>query len=448
MRRRESVTVRSSVAAPYGLTEPRERRSRLLEWLVALYVAALLIFGGGGSPAPLAELACEILAVITLAIWVALAPHSAKKSNRAFVLIACLISAPIAAQLIPLPPFVWQNLPGRETFQAALALIGEDQSWRTWSIAPHRTFASLLSLGPPLLALWLILQLNQDGQRMVLRAVAGVALVSVAIGAAQLAQAGPGPLDFYGTGDSGVLHGFQANRNAEADVLLIGLLALALTWRELHHTRRERLALAFIALSGLLLLGIVLTGSRTGIALAPLTITIAWAIVRSDRKARHHPTRKAGGAWWVIGGLSVALGLAWLLLSGNPALARVIARFDLGAEFRPELWRDSWTAVQSFWPVGSGAGTFSISVLPFERLEVVDATLPNRAHNEMLEAALEGGVPLLLCWAGAILLGRSDLAGRPAWRPRLAEPNGTSAAGPLGVVFGRNPCADRVALAG
>lgn len=399
---------------PERAAELLVRQQRRRGALVACYLAALMVLGGGGSPAPLAELACELLAVEVLALWLVLGASGEHTGNRPVTWVIALVTLPVVVQLVPLPPALWQMLPGRETYTAALALIGEDQSWRSWSIAPHRTLAALLALAPPLLALWLTAQLERDGLRLVLRAVVGVALVSVAVGAAQLAQAGPGPLDFYGTGDTGVLHGFQANRNAEADVLLIGLLGLALTWRELHHARRERLGLAFLALAGLLLLGVVLTGSRTGIALAPVAAAASWAIVRSERKVYGHAPSERRIPWWLWAGVAGTAGLVGLWLLGNPALARVIARFDLSGEFRPELWRDAWQAAMQFWPFGSGVGTFTPSFLPYERLEVVDATLPNRAHNEVLEAMIEGGVPLLLSWAAAT--GLVAWHGIAAWR--------------------------------
>ena len=46
-------------------TERREildLQNRALTWLALAYVPLLLIFGGGGTPAPLAELACQLLA--------------------------------------------------------------------------------------------------------------------------------------------------------------------------------------------------------------------------------------------------------------------------------------------------------------------------------------------------------------------------------------------------
>jgi len=71
------------------------------------------------------------------------------------------------------------------------------------------------------------------------------------------------------------------------------------------------------------------------------------------------------------------------------------------------LWEDTRFAIAQYWPFGSGLGTFVRAILPAERLEIIDPAFPNRAHNDFLELAVEGGVfglaiagivALLLAW--------------------------------------------------
>ena len=301
------------------------------------------------------------------------------------------MSVPVALQLVPLPPALWQGLPGREAAAEGLRLAGAE-GWHPLSLAPHRTLASLLALGPPLLALALASASTPQVRGRLVWAVVITTLVSVLVGALQLAQGGTGPFDFYATRDAaGVLHGFQANRNTQALVLLTGLLALAWGW-----ARRRGPLLAYVAAATLLVLGVILTGSRSGIALALVAAAWCLAIVRPARALR--PSRR--GVLAIAAAVAAACLALWLLRE-VPVVARVIARFALIGEFRPELWRDTWFAVRQYWPAGSGVGTFIPAFLPAERLEVVDATLPHRAHNELLELALEGGLPLLLAWLGA-----------------------------------------------
>ena len=381
-------------AAPRGVLSQRlNDRSGLL---AGILLAFLMLVGGGGSPAPLAELACELLAAIVAIAWLWENPHAVSQDNRTLHWLVLLVVAVPMAQLIPLPPTLWRALPGRETMAAALDLIGRGGEWHAVSIAPHRTLASLLSLGPPLLMLVLAARLGSRPAARLAQIVAAIAVLAVVVGAGQLAQRTGGPLDFYATGEAGTLHGFQANRNTAADVLLIGLVALAAVWRARRDVHTGAGDAVFVVLGLILLLGVVLTGSRTGIAMAPLALAFVVAIVEpSVRLARSTWRALLAG----VTAISGALALAAFALRDNAILGRVIARFGLSGEFRPELWRDTWFAIRGFWPVGSGLGTFIPAFLPAERLEVVDATLPHRAHNELLELALEGGIVLLLCWA-------------------------------------------------
>lgn len=368
--------------------------------IAAVLLGLLLAFGGGGSPAPFSELLCQLFAAAALAAWAFAAEGSTARRDWRLVAVAGLIAVPPALQLIPLPPALWHALPGREAMRAALDLVGLGESWRAMSIDPARTLASLLSLLPPLLVMIMAARLAAPQRRLMIWVVAGMALLSVLVGAAQLAGGDSGFLSFYGSRD-GILYGFQANRNAEVDVLLIGLLALAAGWASLRDMRGTPPFWLFAGLGAVLLLGAVLTASRAGIALAVPALGTAAAIIRPPRLAAVKFTARR--LLLAIGG-AFGTGLLVLVLSRNAAIGKVVARFQFGGEFRPELWRDSLYAIGQNWPFGSGLGTFYPAFVPAERLEVIDNLLPNRAHNEFLELALEGGLPMLLCWLGAALL--------------------------------------------
>jgi O-antigen ligase len=402
-------------------TKPASWRGAVL----ALSLAGLIALGGGGSPAPLAELACELIAVVALIAWLAATPRIVGRLPAGLPAITMLALAVPLLQLVPLPPAIWQGLPGRENVVAALALAGAGEQWRPLSISPHRTLAALLSLGPPLMLLWFAALATARELRLLAIILAAMGLLAVVIGAGQLAQGSGGWLDFYATGDVGTLHGFNANRNTAADVFLVALLALALVWSLWPSARTRVSAIAFVDLGLVLLLAVFLTGSRTGIGLVPVALGFAGAILLrgTDRPFL------AGRFDWklpaILSGVGLALVAALWWWRTTPAIARVLARFDLAGEFRPELWRDAWFAAGQYWPLGSGLGTFLPAVLPYERLEVVDPTLPNRAHNELLELAIEGGLPLLACWLTIVailgwrlrkaLSGESPLARANAW---------------------------------
>ena len=121
--------------------------------LVPLALLAALLLGGGGSPAPLPELLVELAVAGLAAAWLWQRPaHNAPIPRSALVLASLCLILPLL-QLVPLPPILWQALPGREAERAALALIGEDTAWRSWSITPARTLAALLAAMPPVVIL-------------------------------------------------------------------------------------------------------------------------------------------------------------------------------------------------------------------------------------------------------------------------------------------------------
>lgn len=380
-------------------------------WLAAALLGAALVLGGGGSPAPLPELALELLAALILAAWTWL-PDSREQWRRvpAPVRIVTLLTIAVPLlQLVPLPPALWQALPGRDLQREALALIDLDQTWRPISLAPHRTLASLLSLLPPLLMLAMTSTLDRAARLRLVWVVLVVAIAALLLGALQLTGGETSPAHLYDEVRA-VLTGFQANRNSTADFLLVAMLSWPLLLRVLIEQRRvpdNRVLVLGLAGGGLALfaLGVVLTASRTGIVLVPVPLVASLWLLRAwlplERK-------------YVLGAavtLAVLALLALLLVRANPTLAAVAGRFDFSGELRPQLWRDGLYAMQKYFPVGVGMGDFVPALLADERLEVVRPFLPNRAHNDYLELAVEAGA------AGIAALGLSIwLVLREGWR--------------------------------
>lgn len=364
--------------------------------IVAGAFLALMLLLGGSSATGTTELACELLAAMALAGWV-LIDGEAPTRPAGLLALPLLFSLPVVAQLVPLPPSLWQALPGREAERAMLALVGLDQTWRPLSLTPHATLASLIGLVPPLLALWFCATLPPGRRRGLLFAIAGVALLSVVVGAGQLASGPGGPLHFYSNEITGQLLGFQANRNVEADVLLIGLLAIAAIHRGWRGNRGAALDVAAIVSGALIVLGVVLTGSRTGIALLPLVLAFALAIAGM----RPIPFRRR-----VMLGLAGigAIAVAFAGLLRNDAIGRVLARFEFTDEARIDIWKDTWFALQQYWPVGSGMGSFAPVHDAAERIEAVNDKFIGHADNELLQLGLEGGLLVLGCWLMALLL--------------------------------------------
>lgn len=374
--------------------------------VLPVFTAVALFLGGGGSPAPVPELLIEwtALAALLVALWLR-KPNEAPLPRGAIGFCAAMLALP-AIQVIPLPPALWTALPGRETVVAALALVGQQDCWMPWSVSPHRTLAALLALIAPVAALLLAAYAGPRARTTALVTVLAMAVAAALLGAAQLAAGAGTALRPYGSEHSGYLTGFHANRNAAADMLLIGLFALAGLFALSPAGRGTGWRLPFAAAALLLAAAVLLTGSRAGIALLGVVGIVGAASLTVSRRRSQAalPNRLAA---WSVGGV-LALGAAAWALGASTVATRIAARFTAGGEPRPDLWVDTLFAAGQHWPWGSGMGTFVPVFVAAERLEVVDTGYPNRAHNDFLELALEGGLP------GLVLL--ATLGGWLAWR--------------------------------
>lgn len=366
---------------------------------------------------------------LLLWLWLPTADgHVPLPRDRLAWAVGLLVLALPALQLVPMPPSWWQALPGQEGRAAALALVGRADEWQPLSQSPARTLAALLSLVPPLFAGFAVAALAQPGRGRILQTVAGVVLCSAVLGAAQVSLGGDS-LRIYSESHVGYLVGFQANRNAQADILLIGAVALAAAFVPLiaaarSHRRRERSAgqagrkawwPVLAGLLALLLLAVILTGSRMGIGLIGVTLPALWLILRPIL-GRLKSRRMIGVA--AVGAAALLIA-GYVLLHGNTMLQRSAQRFDATSDARSELWADTLFAIKASWPAGVGLGGFEPAMLAAERLEVLDGTRPNRAHNDYLEWVLEGGLPAVVIGVAAIIV-LLVLAGR-AWRRRPAD---------------------------
>lgn len=373
----------------------------------AVLLALALLFGGGGSPAPMPELVLQVVSALVFGVWLYRQPEGLRIVPRPVWWIAGMLPALHLMQLVPLPPALWHSLPGRSGQFATLELVSAGQSWRPLSLSPSRTVASLLCVLSALSVLLITSTLSIAARWQLIQITAVAGLATLIVGVLQLKGELGSLLNFYNAGQAW-LSGFQANRNSTADVILIAMLAgAAVLW---HQEKRLNLPPLLIGASIVILdfpmsAALFLTGSRTGLVLLPLVLIAQFVILQSRRKQLWHSLFR-----WVAGAIALTA-IALTALHENRAVAATMARFTLEGEFRPELWRDALFALGRYWPIGAGQGTFVPVMIAAERLEVVDPTIPNRAHNDFLELAIEGGAPalLVLLAIGAILL-------RAAWQ--------------------------------
>ncbi len=390
---------------------------RLANILAPVLLAAIMLLGGGGSPSPLSETLLECFAALVAMVLIVTFPND-RRFGRSSLIAAALILALPVMQMIPLPPLIWQAMPGHQAERAALTLIERADSWRSWSVLPDRTLASLLAMVPPVILMLLAASQSYRWQRRMIALIAAISILSLLVGAAQLAG-GTGSLWRFYVTDQDYLLGFQANHNSSADILLLAMVAIAAIAESKSIDSNQPpgaplLLLAVTGASALLILGTVLTASRAGMALIPIAILAQLAILR-----RHF---RFGGKQFALTALGVAavVGVSWFLLRDNHVIVRILRRFDFAGEFRPEIWKDAVFVLRQYWPFGSGMGTFMPVFMAAERLEVLDPAIANRAHNDFLELAIEGGIPAI-----ALMIAIAALILRAAMRGLLSAPLST-----------------------
>jgi len=379
-------------------------------------VALLLItpmFRAGATP--LAGMLCQVLSLVVLAmtLWT---PRRVGIGWPEVLVLASLAAIPWL-YLVPLPESWVADLSGRARYAQTAGLLppAATPAFATLSLVPAATAAAGLALLLPIAAYLGTRVLGRSSLVLVLHLLLALAAMQALLGLIQFGTAQSGEAWLAVEGASGQsATGTYANRNHLAGLLEMMLpVSLALlfhalarqgSWSAAPGTWRRRsaflssgagtAAVAYAAVSCLLIVGVVFTRSRAGILLAMLGIVLA-ALVFARRTSRMGALGTAG----TLVMLSVAVGTV-------VRLAPVIERFSMagiGDDARWLLFGRTWQGAMALFPLGGGPGSFPSL---FAALQPVDLGrfVVNRAHNDYLEWLFDAGVLALMLLAGVFLL--------------------------------------------
>jgi O-antigen ligase len=319
-------------------------------------------------------------------------------------------------QLVPLPPALWQALPGRGVFADAAALSGQPQPWRPWSIVPGATYNALFSLVVPLAVLLLA-----TGARPAERAIlpgAMLALVTVSTLVGLLQFSGGGFTNPLVNDTLGQVSGTFANRNHFALFVAFGCV-LAPVWAFLEGRRPHWRGPVALGLLPLFALTILASGSRAGIAVGMLGLAAGLVIV-------WRPLRRELGRYppWVlpalIGGFAVTLALLVAISFAADRAVSISRALNLssGQDMRQRGLPTLIDMVRTYFPAGTGLGSFDPMFRMHEPFKLLKLTYFNHAHNDFLEIVLDAGLPGLLLLLAAV--GWWLWASARAWRNKQA----------------------------
>lgn len=344
-----------------------------------LIIAAILL--GGGPNVPGINLAIiHVMSALVVAACLFSGAGSKIASLTLFQkLFLLLVLLTPLIQLIPLPPSIWHQLPGRGTELEILTLIGAENRWRPLSIEPVETLFATSAMFPALAIFLAATCLGHNDRRALVYLVAGLVLASIFVGVFQFGTRGA-VLNFYGSSHSKFLLGFFANRNHQGLFIAIGLVFSL----SLLATNRRRSAIAFFSAAVLSIVFVAGTASRAGMGLVLVALLIVSPLFfnASDRKYQLS-----------LAGVAIAGAIAAFLLYKNDVVSSLIERFNLVSEDdRWQFWQTSSVYVQDYLPFGSGLGSFVSVNTKNELLENVSTSYLNHVHNDYIELALEAGL--------------------------------------------------------
>lgn len=374
-------------------------------WVTAMFTACLF---GGGARADIASLVIlrPVAAVICALSILTLRWHH-WQGRRGILWMAAAITTFVAIQLIPLPPGVWQGLPGREILREVSDLAELGGVARPFSMAPATTWNALFSLLIPLAVLLSGVQLNQRDLRRATPVMAGLIVFSALLGMLQVVAGNGSPLYLYRITNEGTPVGLLANRNHQAFLLATVYPLLAyLAGTPAQDDRSAKIRLYACIFTALAITPVLLaTGSRAGLLLGVLALASSAWIYRPP-PVRKVVRRSGSQLRWQIPAVIFAVFLvaSITVISGGTGLDRLL-NMDAGQEGRLRSWPVIIDLGMRYFPWGSGVGTF----VEVYRLAEPDVLLSprylNHAHNEVLEIWVTAGVPgIVLLLASLVLI--------------------------------------------
>lgn len=400
--------------------------ARLRTAIVPAYVL-LCILLGGSVQGIWGNMVLQLVGIGIIA-WSLLSARSLRVpgSAKPLMAIAALTVALIVVQLIPLPPGMWQLVPGRQPLAEGFALLGQKAPWLPISLAPYETIAAAMTLIPPLAVLTAMLVGRAYRPGWLVLAVLGGTLAAVLLGALQVGSTSPmqSPWYLYRRTNHGAAVGFFANSNHMATLLVVSLAFLAafvavLRARVKNEKSASAVLLLAVAGSLTLIVGIALNGSLAALLLGLPVAAVSIAMFLPQRLRLRFP----------VAAMALVSVAAVAAVYMSPLQDRLFVSNATSFQSRQKFWSNSVSAIGDHWLLGSGVGSFPNIYPSHEDQAAVTRIVVNHAHNDYLEIALETGIPGIVLVIGffawwirrASAIWRSPVADRFAQAATIAS---------------------------
>ena len=380
-------------------------------WALCLLLTACFLIGGSarGEVASLMILRPLAILILGFALW--RLQRAQLRAHWFIIAMALAVIALPALQLIPMPPLLWHQLPGRNLIAEIDRVAELGQVWRPLSLTPPETRNALFAALVPFAALVLGVQLAHEELYRLLVVVLLLGGTSAVIGLLQTLGDPDGPLYFYATTNNGLAVGLFANRNHQGVLLamMLPLLAVLASARpERGGVRPEQIA---AILGGLCLLPLLLvTGSRVGLICGVAGLLAVPALIRPAPRGSHRSDKpgktksRLSQPLWIAGGfglLALALITLTIMLGRGAAWDRLVATGS-SSDFRVQILPTLKTMIARYFPFGTGMGSFERVYQVHEPDALLSPIYMNHAHNDWLEVLLNAGVAGVLLLVAAI----------------------------------------------
>ncbi len=394
MRRTRSFDPRDRIAGTF-FADGSQRRFAIL----ALLIAVCAFTGGSYRGTMPALVLLRPVMVLGIGAMIALPGQWDWQGLRWLAALLAIYALTMIVQLVPLPAEWWRAMPGHGRYAGIVGLA--PNAARPISLAPDLTINSLLALLPTVAVLVAFAGMRSRERWNVVWIVLGLCGLNVLVGLIQ-AAGGSGPAALATRSDTNVVTGLLANRNHGAILLAITLPLVAVVLR----TSRFGLWPRWAILCGATLIAlslILLTGSRQGLALGVLALACAATMLFSRKQVRTAMKPLplaliAGGGLLLIGALT-----AVAVASGRaPSIDRLGLLLVPADEARFRSFPILLRMTRDFLPFGIGYGAFDPVYRGYEPDAFLHSSYFNRAHNDLLEVVMSGGVPVLLPLLGMV----------------------------------------------
>lgn len=371
--------------------------------LIVFYAFVLAIAAfGGSSRYDLTQLA--ILQPLSwLLLGITLVRLRSIQGYRALIGLSVACGIWLFAQIVPLPFWLWSALPGREAIVAAdLATIGE--VWRPFSLVPWRTANALGSFPMILAPILATINLRESGPKHVLIAILALAVASALLGLLQILS---GELYFYRITSTNRMVGLFANTNHNAS---FGAFAIVVASILLVVGKPKAVRQTSIAVAALLVLLMIVNGSRSGLATLAIAVTtfVGCFWLTSASASRDGKTKSARNLPIALAILALPCLIAIFLMSGRITALDNLANQDPLGDLRFSLTPLLIDMALAYFPFGSGIGTFESAFYIVEPDRLLAPSYVNMAHNDLLQIVIEGGIiGILLVFAVVTLVVRA-----------------------------------------